>query len=130
MRRISFAAGIAAAVLVLAGCETATPEEMAFAQLWDSLTEEERRLMVENADSVEIRQDSYIAVDAESQAGRNALAGDTADLEAAAARYGFVARLEDWCGGDGMTCHGVTIHRGASCGCPPWTSPPPARQRG
>ena len=148
MRRISFAAGIAAAVLVLAGCGqniefarpevavnndnqvavayhnkdvsqgfreflknpaassrsaledgTATPEEMAFAQLWDSLTEEERRLMVENADSVEIRQDSYIAVDAESQAGRNALAGDTADLEAAAARYGFVARLEDWCGG-------------------------------
>ena len=148
MRRISFAAGIAAAVLVVAGCGqniefarpevavnndnqvavayhnkdvsqgfreflknpaassrsaledgTATPEEMAFAQLWDSLTEEERRLMVENADSVEIRQDSYIAVDAESQAGRNALAGDTADLEAAAARYGFVARLEDWCGG-------------------------------
>lgn len=78
---------------------TATPEEMAFAQLWDSLTEEERQLMMENADSVEIQQDSYIAVDADSQAGRSALAGDTADLEAAAARYGFVARLEDWFGG-------------------------------
>ncbi len=78
---------------------TATPEEMAFAQLWDSLTEEERQLMMENADSVEIQQDSYIAVDADSQAGRSALAGDTADLEAAAARYGFVVRLEDWFGG-------------------------------
>ncbi|MBQ9237750.1 MAG: hypothetical protein IJ191_00315, partial [Treponema sp.] len=74
--------------------ETLTENDM-FAEMWESLTDEEKSMMQENAGSIEMVQDFTLAVDAESETGRAALLGDSSSLQALTELYRYNARLED-----------------------------------
>lgn len=70
-----------------------------FAALWDSLTEEEKSMVVQNAENATVACDSELALAADSFIGRAVLTGDCAELDNLAVIYGFTAKLQDWFGG-------------------------------
>ncbi|MBQ9630744.1 MAG: hypothetical protein IJR49_04080 [Treponema sp.] len=77
------------------GEDTSLTENDMFAEIWESLTEEEKLMMSKNASSVEVTQDFALAVDSSSETGRAALLGDSSSLDALTELYRYNARLED-----------------------------------
>lgn len=71
-----------------------TKEEM-FAQVWESLTEEEKEQLLENQTEATMCFENSIGINKETEIGRAALEGDTSELDNAARYYGLICRLED-----------------------------------
>lgn len=71
-----------------------TEEEM-FAEMWSELSEKEKQLIIDNADSVNIQFDSDIGVNKNSEIGRAATVGNTKDIDALAEYYGIIEFLKE-----------------------------------
>lgn len=66
-----------------------------FAEMWSELSEKEKQLIIDNADSVNIQFDSDIGVNKNSEIGRAATVGNTKDIDALAEYYGIIEFLKE-----------------------------------
>ncbi len=74
-----------------------TKEEI-FVQIWETLTDEEKNQLLENASEVTMCFENSIGVDKDSDIGRAILNGDSLELEETAKRYGLIFKLDDYFG--------------------------------
>lgn len=74
-----------------------TKDEM-FAQIWESLKDEEKKKLKENFSEAKMFLEKSIGVDKESELGRAVLEGDSLELENTAKRYGLMCELDDYFG--------------------------------
>ncbi len=70
-------------------------EDEIFAEMWITLSDAEKRMIIENSDELEVTVESSIGVEENSSIGRAALNGVTDELDSLAEYYGILETLKD-----------------------------------
>ncbi len=69
--------------------ENEESENSVFIEMWNNLTEDEKEMLINNAEDVEVSKDSLISIKSETPVGRAALNGDTTEIDLVSAIYFF-----------------------------------------
>ena len=78
--------------------ENEESENSVFIEMWNNLTEDEKEMLINNADRIEVSKDFLLSIENDTPIGRAVLSGDTTEIDLVAAVYSFNEWLIDYFG--------------------------------
>ena len=70
-------------------------EETDFSEIWDSLSSEEKQLLMNNSEDIEVIEDSLLSIKSDSSIGRAIMGGDTTEIDSIVNVYSYSEWLNE-----------------------------------